>query len=94
MQRAIDNGAIRPENYIVLGQLLDARLNRTDEAIAIFELVLSQYPQQASAYIGLGFAHARRGNAAEARLAYDTARAINPNMRVLTLLDEQIQRIE
>lgn len=94
MQRAIDNGAIHAENYIVLGQLLDARLNRTDEAIAIFELVLSQYPQQASAYIGLGFAHARRGNAAEARLAYNTAQAINPNMRVLTLLDEQIRRIE
>lgn len=94
MQRAIDNGATRPENYVVLGQLLDARLNRTDEAVTIFETVLAQYPQQASAYIGLGFAHARRGNAAEARLAYDAAKAINPNLPVLPLLDEQIRRIE
>lgn len=94
MQRAIDNGAIHPENYVVLGQLFDARLNRTDEAITIFELVLRQHPQQASAFIGLGFAHARRGNAAQARLAYNAAKAIDPTLRVLPMLDQQIRRIK
>ncbi|MDP4952370.1 MAG: tetratricopeptide repeat protein, partial [Flavobacteriales bacterium] len=64
---------------------------KTEEALAIFQLVVDEFPESANAYDSLGEAHLALGNMDLALENYEKTLALNPNN---FFAEDQIERIK